>query len=244
MATKERFQNPVVGDTITLRLFAYNSNSFQSFSSITKVEIYALDLEKTTDNPDGRRLVETIETDDVTLDATGQYSLSATLAQATYTIGQYIDVWTVEVEVGETAATIENQFEVFPDLWFTTPIPVVYGFDFGFRPNKLRKDSKNYLIIEVSANVPKASDLERYYQNLAIVSPIRISIEQECGDCLPQEEDLRLIVECALVELREKSVGYYFLDTTDMNCGIYNVWFQMEFGDTVHISDKQQLQIF
>jgi len=166
------------------------------------------------------------------------------LEQAVYTIGRYSDVWTVEVESGETEAQIENSFEIFPDLWFTSPVPVVYGFDFSFRPNKIRQGSKNYLIIDITPNVPKTSDLNRYYQNLAIVSPLKVSIEQECGECMPAEQDLRLVVDCELVELREKCVGYYYLDTTEMDCGIYNVWFQMDFGDTVHISDKQQVQIY
>ncbi len=242
--SKERFQNPVVGDELKLRVFAYNSNNYRNFNSVTKVEIYAFDDEKTAANPDGRRLVQTIESADVSLDSTGQYSTSVILEQAVYTIGRYSDVWTVEVESGETEAQIENSFEIFPDLWFTSPVPVVYGFDFSFRPNKIRQGSKNYLIIDITPNVPKTSDLNRYYQNLAIVSPLKVSIEQECGECLPAEQDLRLVVDCELVELREKCVGYYYLDTTEMDCGIYNVWFQMDFGDTVHISDKQQIQIY
>ena len=120
----------------------------------------------------------------------------------------------------------------------------MYGFDFSFRPNKIRQGSKNYLIIDITPNVPKTSDLNRYYQNLAIVSPLKCLPEQECGECMPAEQDLRLVVDCELVELREKCVGYYYLDTTEMDCGIYNVWFQMDFGDTVHISDKQQVQIY
>ena len=100
------------------------------------------------------------------------------------------------------------------------------------------------MIIDITPNVPKSSDLEKYYQNLAITSPISISIEQECGECIPVEQDLRLVVDCEVVELREKCVGYYFLDTTELDCGIYNVWFQMDFGNTVHISDKQQIQIY
>jgi len=242
--SKERFQNPVVGDELKLRVFAYNSNNYRNFNSVTKVEIYAFDDEKTAANPDGKRLVQTIESADVSLDSTGQYSTSVELEQAVYTIGRNSDDWTVEVESGETEAQIENSFEIFPDLWFTSPVPVVYGFDFSFRPNKIRQGSKNYLIIDITPNVPKTSDLNRYYQNLAIVSPLKVSIEQECGECMPAEQDLRLVVDCELVELREKCVGYYYLDTTEMDCGIYNVWFQMDFGDTVHISDKQQVQIY
>lgn len=37
---KERYQNPVVGDTIRLRLFFYNSNNFADVNTIDQVAIY------------------------------------------------------------------------------------------------------------------------------------------------------------------------------------------------------------
>ena len=76
------------------------------------------------------------------------------------------------------------------------------------------------------------------------MSDLKISIEQACGNCLSDEQDLRLIVDKELVQSREKRYGYYKLDTTEMDCGIYNVWFQLEFGGNVYISDKMQLQIY
>ena len=38
--TRERYQNPTVGNTVTLRLFVYNQNNFSNVNSIEKIEIY------------------------------------------------------------------------------------------------------------------------------------------------------------------------------------------------------------
>ena len=232
-ATKERFQNPTTGDTLKLRLFTFNSNNSADVQEIQEVKIYFCDpAEVSESNPQGLRLVETISGSSVVREDTGQYLLTVTLTDPKYSIGQYTDVWTILIEDDDNAATVNNKFEIFPDLWFTNDIPIVYDFNFDMRPNRLRAGSKQYLIIGIRPNVPKATDLERYYANLAIVSPIQISIEQVCGDCMPAEQDLRLLIDCATVELREKTQGYYFLDTKalEMSCGIYNVWFQMQFG--------------
>jgi hypothetical protein len=140
---------------------------------------------------------------------------------------------------------IINEFEIFADLWYTNTTPLVYDFQFRFMPNRIRKGSRVYLIIEIRPNVPHATDLERYYTNLAIVSPFRIFIEEsDCMPCVPCESDLRMVIEGEEVELRERCKGYYLLDTEDLREGIYNVWFKLEFGDSVFISPTQQLQIF
>jgi hypothetical protein len=245
MAKRERYQNPAVGDTINLRLFTYNSNNLTDLDSITQVDIYFLDRnEVTSDNPDGRRLVETFDGSGVVAEDTGTYSLSVELQDKKYVIGRYLDVWTVNIIEGETSETIENCFEIYPNLLYTTPIPVVYDFSFHFQPNKFRKGSKQYLIIEIIPNVPTAGDLRRYYENLAIVSDLKLSIEQHCGDCVPAEQDLRLIVDKAPTEYREKRHAYYRLDTEDLDCGIYMITFQLEFGGNVYISDKMPFQIY
>jgi hypothetical protein len=243
---KERYQNPTVEDQIKLRLFAYNSNNLADFNSVEKVEIYFLDPTNITEAiPDGRRLVKTIESADITKDSTGKYSVILTTESPLFTIGKYLDIWTVKIEATDASdGIIENVFEIFPNLWYTTPIPIVYDFSFAFRPNKLKKGSKRFLIIDITPNVPTATDLARYYENLAISAPLKISIEQVCGDCIPQEQDLRLIVDNEDVETREKTKGFYFLDTTEMDCGIYDVWFEMEFGENLYISGRQQLQLF
>lgn len=241
----ERTQNPVVGSEVNLRLFTYNSNNRKNISAIDKVEIFFLDpTERTETNPDGRRLVETFSASDVTSPETGQYVLTITAQSPLYTIGRYLDAWTVSVEDDAPLATIYNGFEIIPSLWYTTPLPIVYDFAFRFSPNRLRQGSKRYLIIDITPNVPRGSDLERYYTNLAIASPVKISIEKACVECLPEEEDLRLMVDCAAIEYKEKCKAFYFIDTTDYDLGIYNVWFSMDFGESTYISDKQQLQIF
>lgn len=245
MATKERFQNPVVGDTINLRLFSYNSNNLADFSSIVQVDIYYLDSAEVSDNnPDGRRLVQSFDGSAVTLEDVGTHLLPVPIVDVQYVIGKYVDVWTVAVSDSLPTSAIEQVFEIYPDLWYTTPIPIVYDFSFHFQPNKFRIGSKQYLIIEIVPNVPTAGDLRKYYENLAIVSDLSISIEFACGDCVPAEEDLRLIVDDVSVDYREKRYGYYQLDTTDMDCGIYNVWFKLEIGGNIYVSDKYQLQVY
>lgn len=36
--TRERYQNPTVGNTVTLRLFVYNQNNFSNVNSIEKLK--------------------------------------------------------------------------------------------------------------------------------------------------------------------------------------------------------------
>ena len=245
MAIKERYQNPAIGDDIKLRIFSYNSNNLADFQSITQVDIYYLDSAEVSDtNPDGRRLVETFDGAAVVAEDTGQYLLTVGLDEGEYVIGRYVDVWTVNVSNDQPSETIEQVFDVYPALWYTTPIPAVYDFSFQFQPNKFRKGSKQYLIIEIIPNTPTAGDLRKYYENLAIVSDLKLSMEMSCGDCVPQEADLRLILDKVAIDYREKRFGYYQLDTEDLDCGIYNLWFQLEFGGNRYISEKYALQIY
>jgi hypothetical protein len=154
-------------------------------------------------------------------------------------------VWAVSFESDHCSlAEIQNRFRIYPNLWFTSPVPPVYDFSFGFRPNRIVKGSKRYLVIQISPNVPRGADLLPYYENLAIVSDLRISIEKNCGDCVPQEKDLRLVVDRQLVDYREKMYGYYFIDTSDYDSGIYNVWFELQYAENTFISEKNQIQIF
>jgi hypothetical protein len=245
--SKERFQTPNVGDTIKLRFLVLNSNQYKDVNAINKVEIIKVDDSDPT-NQELWRVVEEIDGSFVTNDSEGQYSLNLELIDPTYVVGKYIDRWFVAFEQFEQdeneIAEINQMFEVVRDLWMTTPVPLVYDFSFTFKPNKIRKGSKQHLIIDVRPNVPTASEMQQYYMNLAVNSPIRISISQRCGDCVPMEEDLRLVVDCDLVELRELCRGFYFLDTTEMDLGIYDVWFQLEFAESVYVSPNFQLQIF
>ncbi len=245
MATKERYQNPAIGDTVNLRMFSYNSNNLTSFESITQVDVYYLDPTFVSpDNQDGRRLVDSFDETAVQLLDTGTYLLPIEADDKKYVIGKYIDVWTVNAIGDQPNSRVTNVFQIYPALWYTTPIPVVYDFAFHFQPNKFRKGSNQFIIIEIKPNVPTAGDLRKYYENLAIVSDLRISIEQNCGNCMPVEADLRLIADDELVDYREKRHGYYRLNTTDLECGIYDITFKLHFGENVYISDRMHFQIY
>lgn len=244
--SKERNQNVVVGNDLTLRLFTYNSNHRQSVQNVDKVEIYYLDDGCiTAENPEGKRLVQTVESADITTVEDGQYSIEISLEEQVYVIGKYLDVWYVNFDSSQSG-TVTNEFKIVPDLWFASDLPIIYDFSFGFRPNRVRNGERRWINIEIIPNVPNISDLRRYYANLAVSSPLRIWIEKACGDCLPKEKDLRLIVDGDLVEHRRGTEGSYFLNTEELNMdsGIYNVWFEMEFGENKYISDNLQLQIF
>ena len=249
MASKERNQNPVIGDTLSLRLFTYNSNHRQGVMEVEKVEIFRLDPScSDEENPEGRILLaefEGSEISEVNDSLGGHYKVDAYLESETYTIGRYLDVWSVRFSENQSG-TVTNEFSVMSDVWYASDMPIVYDFSYGFRPNRIRKGERRWLTVEVIPNVPRASDLERYYTNLALASPIKISIEKACGECVPKERDLRLVVEKDEVDYRRDSEGYYFLDTVglDMDCGIYNVWFEMEFGESTYISENLQLQVY
>lgn len=246
MANKARYQNPVIGDTVKLELFVMNSNNAASLDSVNKVEIWYLDPNLVgPGNPDGRTLIETIPGGDVVNPQTGEYYIELVLDPGTYTeIGYYLDIWYVNFEAGDPETTLTHYFQIYPDLWYTTPIPVVYTFDFYFRPNAFRKGSVMPIEIEIKPITPTATDLAAYYENLAIVSNLKISISQNCGDCLPPEEDLRIVVDNVNADYTEKNRAYYKLDTRDMEKGIYDIWFQLDFGTNIYISDKMQFQIY
>lgn len=249
MATKERNQNPVVGDDLNLRLFTYNSNQRQPVHSVEKVSIYKIDPScASEDNPEGRLLVLEVpgsEVQEVQDAFGGHYMASVALESEAFTVGSYIDVWSV-VFSGTQSGTVTNPFSVLSELWYASDMPIVYDFSYGFRPNRVRKGERRWLTVDVIPNVPRSSDLERYYAALAIASPVRISIEKICGDCVPKEKDLRMVVDGGEVEFRRDSEGYFFLDTVglDMDCGVYNVWFTLEFGESSYISDNLQLQVY
>lgn len=249
MADKERNQNPVAGDTLNLRLFTYNANQRQSVQGVDSVAIYVLDSTCVAeDNPEGMRLVLEVdgaEVDEVSDQFGGHYKVSFELESEAFTVGRYLDVWNIRFSENQ-AGTVTNQFVVLRELWYASEMPIVYDFSYGFRPNRVRKGEKRWLTVEIIPNVPKASDLERYYSNLALASPMKISVEKVCGECVPKEKDLRVVVDGASVDFRRDSEGYYFLDTEElgMDCGIYNVWFELEFGESKYLSDNLQLQVY
>lgn len=243
--TKQRYQNPNIGDTVRLLLTTYNSNNRVDLDSVSEVNIYTLDPTEVTDaNPDGRRLVQTFTgASIVKVSGTlGEYYVDAELTSNLYTIGDYIDSWVCVYRGQETIQ--ENGWRIYPDLFIATPIPIVYDFQFRFRPNRIRKGSKRYLIVEVEPNVPNISDLKRYYLNLAVSAPLKIYIEMACVDCMPQESDLRMVVDGDPITYRENCRAYYMLDTSEMDCGEFYVSFEMECGESLYVTEKQILQIF
>lgn len=249
MSGKERNQNPVAGDLLNLRLFTYNSNHRQPVDSVDMVEIYYLDPTAVSeDNPDGLMLVRTIEAGDVEQvadDFGGHYKVQVEIEDTKYPIGAYVDVWHIRFNENQSG-TVTNQFRVISNLWYASDMPIVYDFSYGFRPNRVRKGERRWLTVNVIPNVPTASDLERYYTNLSVASPVKIFIEKRCGECVPTERDLRVVVDGGEVQYRRGSEGYFFLDTAelDMDCGIYDVWFELEFGESKYLSDSLQLQVF
>lgn len=241
---RERYQNPVAGDSVRLRLFVFNQNNYTDVQVTDKIDVYFLDpAGRSPENPDGRRLVQTVPAADIVKDDTGKYYADVLLTDKKYVIGKYLDIWTMQFENEPQPGEITNSFAVYPDMWYTSPIPVVYDFQFRFSPNRMRQGEKKFIRIEILPQVPQASDLARYYENLAIVSDLILSVEQNCGPCLPAEQDLRLVIDREHVTFREKKYGYYQLDTRDLDCGVYNVWFELNFGDNVYISEKMQFQI-
>jgi hypothetical protein len=222
-----------------------NQNLPSNFHCVDKVDVYFLDPhQKTPENVDGRTFVSTIPDTSVINSETGNYYIDLFLEGPLYVIGNYLDIWTVTFKPTDQPTTIENNFTIYPDLWTTTVIPVVYDFNFNFQPNRLIKGSKQWLIIEVIPNVPRATDLQRYYISLAILGDLKISIAEKCGPCTPKNEDSRLIIDQAPMDFREKVFGYYKINTEDFDCGLFDVWFTLETGGNTYISPKNQLLIY
>lgn len=243
---KLRDQNVTTNDTVALQLLVLNSNNFADLNHINEVRIYFLDRNAiTSTNPQGRVLIETIPGTSINHIETGRYELDLYLDPALYTeTGRYIDEWDVIFTPTDPAATIDQLFQIYSQLWFTTPLDIVYDFNFYFQPNKIRFGSKRFIDIEITSNTPTATDLAAYYENLAIAAQLFITIKQRCGECLPCESDLRVLVDNAPVLVRQKNRGFYFLDTTLFDCGIFDVWFQLSLGNSVYVSDTNQLQIY
>lgn len=244
MSLKQRYQNPVVGDTVRLRLLVYSSNMLDNVKTVEKIDIYLLDPNTcTAENPKGRVLVETIDGSAVVNDEAGKYHYDLVTARPTYIIGNYEDVWTVTLEDETEAVPYDNPFAIYPKLWYASPVPIVHDFSFKFTPNRITKGSIKPLIIQVIPQVPTATELQRYYTNVAIYADLKISIAKKCDPCQPCESDLLTVVDAETVEDREKCTGYYQLDTTEMDCGLYDVWFTLEFGGNTYVSEKNQLLI-
>lgn len=243
IVTKERFQNPNCGDTLRLRLFSFNSSEKVNVFSIEKIEIIKIE-DITEENLNGEVLIKTINNTEIENPETGEYYVDLTLNQDDFTIGRYIDRWHIQFEENETCTKnkVNNFFEVLPSMWFTSAGPNIYDFNFKFKPNKITQGSKRYIVIEINPITPRIESIEKYYASIAITSQLKINIEKNCGNCPAEEKEI--LVEDEIVNFREQNLGYYMLDTREMDEGIYNVWFKLEHGENIYISEKNQLQIF
>lgn len=249
MTTKQRYQNPVVGDTIRLKFLTYSSNTLDDVKSIDQIDIYHLDENSITDeNPKGKVLIDTISGSSVVHEATGKYYYDLAATKPKYIIGHYLDVWTITVEDETDPVPYENNFVIYPKLWYAATTPIVHDFSFQFTPNRMPKGSIKPIIVNITPQVPRGTDLEKYYTNIAIYSDVYINVAKKCDPCLPQEEDLRTIVDRVLIEDREKCLAFYTVDTSDdgpgFDCGLYDIWFEMSFGGNKYISDKNQLLVY
>ena len=246
MPLKDRYQNPVIGDIVRLKLFVLNSNMSAELNSINDIKIFFLDRSAITVlNPDGRVLIQTVPGSAVQNPNQGEYYIDLFIDPTLYTqTGRYIDEWEVIFQSGDPVGPLDHLFQIFPDLWYTTPIPIVYDFSFYFQPNRIRQGSKKFIEIEIIPNVPRATDLCAYYENLAISAQLFVNISQRCGECLPCDEESKLVVDRFPAQYREKNRGFYWIDTSQFDCGIYDIWFELNFGGNVYISDKNQLSIF
>jgi len=243
---KERSQNLNTGDEVKLRLLTYNHNARKNLHSVNKVEIYFKDDKEISEsNPNGLVLVDTInniveENDDFG----GHYSISVDLEDQKYVIGEYVDLWYVEFERDQPESKLDYHFVIHPDLWYTNTEPIIYDFAFNFSPNRLRIGERKWIRIEPIPNIPNSSNFKQYYANLAIASDVKLFLEQECGPCVPEEIDLRMVLEDEPTQ-RCGTNAIYFLDTNklELEKGLYNIWFKLEFGESCYISEKEKIQI-
>jgi len=242
---KDRNMNPVVGDDLTLKLHVYNGNAPADVQEVGKVEIWTVDKTmKSASNPEGLRLVEEIAAGDVTHVSTGVYSVQVALEESKYVIGKYADVWYVTMRENGRETRREQYFQVFPDLWYTSPMPIVYDFSFNFQPNRMALGNRKPIMIQIEPNVPKATDLAKYYENLIIGADILVSMRKHCGECVPQEEDLRLVLDEVPIEYKDKNRAFLTIDTDEIGCGTFDVWFKMSFGGFAYVSDPMVFQVF
>lgn len=242
--SKERYQNPIVGDVVRLGNYTFNGNSPVDVE-VKKIEILAITGETCEGGDMGLSPVLDVDLSSVQHPKQGFYYADIELSKPEFTVGYYIDRWTFSVYPEEPDVVVDNRFRIYREIFYTTPIPIVYDFNFLFQPNKIRKGSKQYIRIEVLPNVPRASDLQKYYENLIITGDLFVSMEmKDCGQCLPQEKDLRTVFEDARVDYREMTNGFFLIDTEDLDVGVYNIWFKILMGENIFLSDKMNFQIF
>lgn len=243
--SKERSENLRPNDNVTLRRYIFNGGIPADPFQVNQVNIYQLFVvDPTVENKYGKSIVQTFTTNDITKDDVGQYSINFDLISPLYTVGKYTDEWNILFEYDMPISTQADYFQIYTNAWFTDTKPLVYNFNFDFTPDRLQQGSIQYLQIQITPNVPRGTDKQRYYENLVYAGNLFVSLEQTCGNCLPDEADLRTVIDREPVGFKDFLVGYYQLDTTELDCGVYNIWFEFDLGGNVYLSDKQPFQIY
>jgi len=254
---KDREQNPIIGDTIRLRLFSYSSNTRAEVYEVECVRIYFLDQDqRSEDNPDGRILMDTIPGTDVDNPSTGEYLVSLVTSETSYRVGSYIDRWEVKFEPQDArSGIIENNFTIYRDLWYTSSKPIIYDMGFTFAPYKMVQGTKKHLRVDVDVYAPDNSTIDNYYYYLNTLADIQIKIVQDDGDGYdPDVPANNIILNWTSVQWREGTSGYYLLDTSvdprpsragePLGTGIYLVQFKAGLGENVYLSQNFRLQIY
>lgn len=254
---RERGQNPVLGDTINLRSFLYNSNQPSDPYQITRVLVYFLDPQmRSKSNPEGRILVETIPAEGIQRVESGHYLAQLATNETAFQIGSYIDHWEIQYEETDLRlGVVENSFKIYSDLWVSSPLPLVHDIGFEFSPFKFVSGSKKYLRVDVSPKVPSKDILENYYFYLNNIADLHIHIELVEGEGYDRLNPIKnILVNWASITYRDGLTGYYLLDSTidprpqsngaPWPVGIYNVSFRSALGETVHLSRPYKMQIF
>ena len=234
------------GDTLRLGFCSFNNGLTNPAGGVTQVAIYQIDaVERTDSNPLGKSLVTTI-TEGIINDSDGRYHVDIQLNYPQYVVSRYEDIWTSVFDIGGEPCQSDFEFKISPPIWFTDTMPLVHDFNFNFMPNRVVKGSRKWLELKVEPNLPHGSDKRRYYENVVLGGELYVSLYAKCGDCLPKEEGLRLLVDRELVVEREGCRSWWLLDTTDdqVPCGIYDLRMELDLGENIYISEALPLQIY
>lgn len=254
---RERRENPVIGDTINLRVFTYSSNSRADIYQMDSVNIYYLDKEQATEaNPEGRVHITSIPANQIFHPSQGEYQVVLKTNPVDYRVGTYIDRWEGLFEIDDSRpGVIENYFNIYRDLWYTSPIPLVYEIGFVYSPTKILSGSKKYIRTDIEIYTRDKSIVEQYYYYLRGLQSIQFRLTLDEGpDYDPVVSENNIIQDWAPMSFAEDRTAYFLLDTSidprpsrsgrPLPLGIYLIQFKAALGETVHLSPKFRLQIY
>lgn len=254
---RDRFQSPIVGDTVRLKTFVYSSNERSNVSSIDSVEIYYLDeTQKTPSNPRGKILIETLAPSKITNVSAGTYQLEIQTNPVDYRVGDYIDQWNIQFESGDLRqGIVENEFHIYRDLWITSDKPLIYDIGFNYSPHRIIQGSSKYIRVDLEPFVPNATTMEKYYYYINSIANISMSISQDEGEGYDRyNPSNNVLFMWRQVHHIEGTSGFFFLDTRidprpqlngkPMPNGIYLVQFRTILGESTYLSPQFRLQIY